>query len=623
MAEAPSLLSLCLNLIVDELLRGGCDDEFLATLYKIPPELFDSMLPRLTPLALENLHRNMPSHECSINGPQDENSGSQRKRKRWLNFEGAWKKLYEVRWGDCGAQIHSISWLAKQFEAKHELRDDWQQMYWERHLQNCLDAAAEIAMIPSFSDGIGVIKIPATIVRCIGYWEHMNSSACDYSKFSDHCQHFGLYARRLRLPSALCLPEICDLLRTSNLETLEIHWIKLKDHVDGICELLKQNSETLKSIEFVHCKLSTSFIDAICDSLWIKGLKTHGIEHFSIRISNFLDTSSSTLPAGLASFLSSGRCLSSLSLSDDHLRRNFVEMILDVLFDSSSNIAALDLSENYMSGWPSHFKWTSRPGKQLSSGIGKSLQSLRVLNLRNNNLQRDDVDFLKYALVCMPKLESLDLSDNPIEDDGIKNMMPYFVEMSEKPFSLIDLKLGQCELTFNSVSQLLNVLSRWKKPLTSLCIGENNLGSKIGALLGKFLSKGLQSLDIDDINLGPPGFQKAQDEIMGDLKLVYINISKNYGGIETANFLSKLISCAPELTAIDARCNSMPVESLSIICSTLKAMRGKVEHLDLRGNTSLVRFADASLLDELKMNRKSILKLDSSYDPDGPYDQDP
>ncbi|XP_071913220.1 uncharacterized protein [Coffea arabica] len=566
MAEAPSLLSLCLNLIVDELLRGGCDDEFLATLYKIPPELFDSMLPRLTPLALENLHRNMPSHECSISGPQDENSGSQRKRKRWLNFEGAWKKLYEVRWGDCGAQIHSISWLAKQFEAKHELRDDWQQMYWERHLQNCLDAAAEIAMIPSFSDGIGVIKIPATIVRCIGYWEHMNSSACDYSKFSDHCQHFGLYARRLRLPSALCLPEICDLLRTSNLETLEIHWIKLKDHVDGICELLKQNSETLKSIEFVHCKLSTSFIDAICDSLWIKGLKTHGIEHFSIRISNFLDTSSSTLPAGLASFLSSGRCLSSLSLSDDHLRRNFVEMILDVLFDSSSNIAALDLSENYMSGWPSHFKWTSRPGKQLSSGIGKSLQSLRVLNLRNNNLQRDDVDFLKYALVCMPKLESLDLSDNPIEDDGI---------------------------------------------------------NKIGALLGKFLSKGLQSLDIDDINLGPPGFQKAQDEIMGDLKLVYINISKNYGGIETANFLSKLISCAPELTAIDARCNSMPVESLSIICSTLKAMRGKVEHLDLRGNTSLIRFADASLLDERKMNRKSILKLDSSYDPDGPYDQDP
>ena len=57
---------------------------------------------------------------------------------RWLNFEGAWKKLYEVRWGDCGAQIHSISWLAKQFEAKHELRDDWQQMYWERHLQKYL-----------------------------------------------------------------------------------------------------------------------------------------------------------------------------------------------------------------------------------------------------------------------------------------------------------------------------------------------------------------------------------------------------------------------------------------------------------------------------------------------------
>lgn len=65
--------------------------------------------------------------------------------------------------------------------------------------------------------------------------------------------------------------------------------------------------------------------------------------------------------------------------------------------------------------------------------------------------------------------------------------MPYFVEMSEKPFSLIDLKLGQCELTFNSVSQLLNVLSRWKKPLVSLSIGENNLGRFVGMKFHAFI----------------------------------------------------------------------------------------------------------------------------------------
>lgn len=41
------------------MVSGDCDDDFVATLYEIPSELFDSILPRLTPLALENLQRHM------------------------------------------------------------------------------------------------------------------------------------------------------------------------------------------------------------------------------------------------------------------------------------------------------------------------------------------------------------------------------------------------------------------------------------------------------------------------------------------------------------------------------------------------------------------------------------
>lgn len=57
---------------------------------------------------------------------------------RWLNFEEAWKMLYEVRWGDRGAQICSICYLESKVEVKAEPTDDWQQMYWERHLQKYL-----------------------------------------------------------------------------------------------------------------------------------------------------------------------------------------------------------------------------------------------------------------------------------------------------------------------------------------------------------------------------------------------------------------------------------------------------------------------------------------------------
>lgn len=46
----------------------------------------------------------------------------------------------------------------------------------------------------------------------------------------------------------------------------------------------------------------------------------------------------------------------------------------------------------------------------------------------------------------------------------------------------------------------------------------------MGALLGMFLCKGIQTLNIEDIGLGSFGFQDAQKEIIGELMLVCINI---------------------------------------------------------------------------------------------------
>lgn len=50
--------------------------------------------------------------------------------------------------------------------------------------------------------------------------------------------------------------------------------------------------------------------------------------------------------------------------------------------------------------------------------------------------------------------------------------------------------------------------------------------------------------------------------------------SENRGGIETAKFLSKLMSKAPELVTVNASYNLMPIESLTIICSAIKAAKG-------------------------------------------------
>ena len=41
------------------------------------------------------------------------------------------------------------------------------------------------------------------------------------------------------------------------------------------------------------------------------------------------------------------------------------------------------------------------------------------LIFRGTNLCKNDAVSLKHALVHMPNLEVLDISDNPLEDDGI------------------------------------------------------------------------------------------------------------------------------------------------------------------------------------------------------------
>ncbi|KAK4720218.1 hypothetical protein R3W88_018556 [Solanum pinnatisectum] len=623
--EVPSLINLCIYSIRDELIQVD-DLNLSSVLYHLPTELFDQLLSQLPPLALQKLQQGKPDilddYELLTDGVDN-----QRKRKRYLNFEEEWKNLYEARWPAFG-------WRSKNFKSKSSARsanekevecesaNDWQQMYWEAHLQNCLDTTAEFALFPSFHGQISEMEVPESILNYIDHRRHISRFTRDYSKFAYHCQQFGSYARHLRLPNVLCVEETCLLLRNARLESLELQWIKSDEHVEGLCKLISQNYRSLKSIKFMHCKFTVSSLDAICDLLCMHSPQALGMQHFSIKTSSFLENNFQSLPAGLISLLSSGRSLSSLCLSDNHLPRHFARKVFDTLVDASSSITVLDLSENNIAGWLSHFKYKNRSSTE-SSGTYNSLKSLKELNLRNCNLQMDDVDCLRYALVHIPNLEQLDLSDNPIETSGIRCLIPYFKETPHKYFPLVELKLESCELTCFGVCELLEALSSLRKPLNFLSIGGNSLGSEIGTAVGKFLCGGIQALDIEDIGLGSSGFMRAGQEIVKETKLHSINISKNRGGIETARFLSKLFSYAPDLSTVNAKYNFMPKESLSILSSAVKAAKGKLEHLDLRGNIMCGQQVHLSELAEFQTNGFSILELSSSPALNEPYDDDP
>ncbi|XP_047315193.1 NACHT, LRR and PYD domains-containing protein 13 isoform X2 [Impatiens glandulifera] len=463
-----------------------------------------------------------------------------------------------------------------------------------------------------------------SILNAIGYECPLGVSQCNFSKLSYHCHKFGAFARYLSLQNVLCSEEICSLLNNSRLKGLELWWIKSKEHVNGLCRLLRQNNETLKSIALSHCKLSSSLVDEICLSLLKKGLQTHGIKHFAIKSSRFSESNQTSSPRGIATFLASGRLLSSLTFSDDRLGPNDAGMVLTTLLDDSSRIVSLDLSENNITGWMTHFRCSSTVLSNPSLEIEKSLSLLSLLNLRACNLHGNDIKNLQNALFYMPKLETLDISDNPIEDQGIKNLVPVLVELSKRHSGIANLKVENCDLSSEGVDELLTGLSTLKRPLQSLSIRENDLGRPIGRSLGKFLGIGIQVLDIEEIGLGSNGFLEAVEEIRTDLNLVSINISKNRGGIGMVIFLKKLISRAPQLAIVKAGFNFMPVESLSEICSAMKIAKGKLEHVDLTGNTWSDKAYDISFLDEFSINGKSIFILPllggATYEP---YDDEP
>lgn len=619
MAGVPRLVDLCIDTIADELLQDDGNDDILSVIYELPAELFDGLVPRLPPLALQKLQENLPinfrdSREQAYNYTRD-----CRKRRRYDILDAAWSALYKTRWPNHCQRKQVVAWFDRN-EEKCESIDDWQQKYWEAHLQDCLDAVAETALLPSYDGSVGEIQIPDGILEHIGCKDQLIKLTHNYLRFYYHCQQFGVYVRRLRLSNALCATETSVLLQNSKLGSLELQWIKSKDHVEGLCKLLNQSSESLKSIEFIHCKLSPDFVNAICDSLHMKGLQSHGVEHFSIKRSSFLQADSAPVPVGLTRFLTSGRSLYSVTLCDDQLGRSFARGIFNTLLDASAGLSMLDLSENNISGFLSQFRWGS---SSCSHGIGKSLQSIRMLNLRSCNLEQDDAGSLRHALNCMPNLENLDLSDNSIED-GIGSLITYFTEISGRDLPFTDLKLENCEVSCNQATELLGVLSTMRNPLRVLSIKGNRLGSKIGAPLGRYLCTGVSSLDVEDIGLGSSGFQQAVKEMSEELKIAYINISNNQGGTGAAEFISNVIKHADKIVAIDARYNLMSMESLSVISSGLKASKGRLEHLDLTGNSFCHQPTEAeSLLAELRTRGQFSLNVLLSAAPNAPYDDDP
>ncbi|KAL5224660.1 hypothetical protein ABZP36_011299 [Zizania latifolia] len=638
-AAPPSLLSLCLDAVAADLTAGaaggrragGCrrgDFEGVGgedgegghltiapeeVADALPWELLHQLASRLPPAALESLHhaahdRCCPSAATAVGFGVSDCDRRGIKRSRCEDFNTAWQALFRLRWPlYCNAAHDSLVTV------------DWQQKYWEKHLQECLDEAVESALLPSFYGNIDELTISAKIM---GYILHSEDIPQHYSKLSYHCSKFGCYARCLRLQSVLCTAEISALLKCSKLETLMFVRIISELEASGVCMLLSCHAETLLSIEFIHCKLSPAVMDRICNSACQKEPLNHGIQNFSIKSSSICEKSNPlTISAGLLDFLSLGKSLRLLSLSDTKMQPSFAKLIVHTLLESSSGIQTLEITENNIAGW---LKTVEKRSVCFSSALESNicLNSLTVLNLRGNNLSNGDIEDLCNVLVKMPDLRDLDISDNPIKDEGIRLLICFISRTFQKEKSLWKFRAENCDLSNIGVTELLKCLSSVSKPLNLLSIADNHLGSSFAAALAEFLGSGVRELNVEDIGLGPLGFQILEEALPSEVALSHINVSKNRGGIRAAHFVSRLIRQAPGLLSVNAGSNLLPPESLEIICNALKPNTCDLERLNLMGNNHLSN-AVFPAAQEFRKHGKQILIVPSQQGPCAPYDDDP
>ncbi|KAF3335820.1 Protein NLRC5 [Carex littledalei] len=558
----PSLLSLCIKTTASTI-AYGCN--YLQDVLELPFDLLETLVLDLTPLALHTLHEILKGNYAEE--PVARDNSNPRKRGRYKILDQAWEKLYKKRWTEhCNSST-----------------PDWHQLYCEKHLNECFEEAIETALLPTFSGSICKLTVSDKIMDAIG---HEQKFTDDWKKLSYHCSRFGPHSRYLRLQNVLCVQEMAELLIGCKLERLTFIRIIAQNQVDGACMLINQNKQTLHCLQFIRCQLRPGSMNQVYDSICTEG-STHGLQTLNFISSRFFETKST----GLLSLMSSGRNLKLVCFRDTKLQQASAEAIFQSLLQSSCKLHSLEMSDNYISTWLSDMIRTSSNFSSLPEPA-TCLNSISALNLRSNCLDQTDAEELCFLLQKMPNLTSLDLSDNTLTDEGIRYLIPFFVWAFGKEKPLSDLSLESCTITEKGFHELIrHCLPVCKEPLNKLSLSDNRLGSTVAENLAKLMGEShVKELKIEDISLGESGFKNLILHMPREVSLSQINVSKNRGRVEAANFISEIICRAPHLVSINAAFNIMPPQSVPVIFNALDVHfkeRGKLELLDLTNNAKL------------------------------------
>ncbi|KAG8125644.1 hypothetical protein E2320_020776 [Naja naja] len=160
--------------------------------------------------------------------------------------------------------------------------------------------------------------------------------------------------------------------------------------------------------------------------------------------------------------------LQKLWLRNCNLTKACCEKLRSVV--SKSSLTELHLGDNHLG---------TSGGQTLCQGLVDPNCQLESLQLQFCDLTKENMEALCSVLCVKSSLQMLNLSNNRLGDDAVKNLCQALVKGSS---NLQSLQLESCEITLASCKDLSTFLSNTPS-LRDLCIGDNSIGDAGLAIL--------------------------------------------------------------------------------------------------------------------------------------------